>query len=163
VSDASEFVLVSNWRVHAPRERVWRVLRETRAWPAWWRYVVSVDELEPGDEHGVGALQRYRWSSRLPYGVTFAIRTVEVRRAERIRARSEGDLAGEGTWDLRDDGDDTRVTYTWRVALTKGWMRALAPLLRPVFTWNHNAVMAAGEAGLNAYLSREAPAGDAPA
>ena len=85
MGDASEFVLVSNWRVHASRERVWQVLRATREWPAWWRYVASVDEIEPGDERGVGALQRYRWTSRLPYGVTFAIRTTEVRRAERRR------------------------------------------------------------------------------
>ena len=162
MGDASEFVLVSHWRVHAARERVWQVLRATRAWPAWWRYVASVDELEPGDERGVGALQRYRWTSRLPYALTFGIRTVEVRRGELVRARSEGDLAGEGTWELRDDGDGTRVTYTWRVAVTKGWMRVLAPVLRPLFTWNHNAVMAAGEAGLNEYLSRDPSVGVAP-
>ena len=153
--DAAEFVLVSHWRLPAPRERVWQVLRATHDWPRWWPYVASVEELEPGDASGVGALHRYHWTSRLPYSVKFATRTVEVRRAELVRGRAEGDLHGEGLWELGDDGDGTRVTYTWRVSLTKRWMRMLAPLLRPIFTWNHDAVMAAGERGMKAWLVRD--------
>jgi len=163
LSAATEFVLVSHWHVPAGRERVWQVLRNTRDWPAWWRYVASVDEVERGDASGVGALHRYRWTSRLPYALTLTTRTVEVREGEYIRARAEGDLDGEGIWQLSDEGNGTLVTYTWRVALTKRWMRSLAPLLRPLFTWNHNAVMAAGEAGMNAWLARGGVSEGAPA
>jgi hypothetical protein len=44
------------------------------------------------------------------------------------------------------------VTYVWRVQLRQRWMRLLAPLLAPVFRWNHDAVMRAGEAGLRRHL-----------
>jgi hypothetical protein len=33
-------------------------------------------------------------------------------------------------------------------------MRALAPLLRPVFAWNHGTVMRRGEAGLTRLLAQ---------
>jgi hypothetical protein len=34
-------------------------------------------------------------------------------------------------------------------------MRVLSPLMAPVFRWNHNGVMAAGEQGLRRYLQTE--------
>ena len=69
-----------------------------------------------------------------------------------LRGREE--QVDEGVWRLREGDGGTGVEYTWRVGLDKGWMRALAPLLRPVFAWNHNAVMAAGEDGLRRLLRR---------
>jgi hypothetical protein len=39
------------------------------------------------------------------------------------------------------------------VEVTKPWMRALAPLLRPVFTWNHGKVMGWGYEGLRRELA----------
>jgi hypothetical protein len=40
------------------------------------------------------------------------------------------------------------VRYEWIVEVTKPWQRLLAPVLRPVFTWNHNVVMGWGYDGL---------------
>jgi hypothetical protein len=40
------------------------------------------------------------------------------------------------------------VLYEWNVATTKAWMNAMAPLLRPVFEWNHNWVMRNGGVGV---------------
>ena len=34
------------------------------------------------------------------------------------------------------------------VEVTKPWQRRFAPVLRPMFTWNHNVVMGWGEDGL---------------
>jgi hypothetical protein len=47
----------------------------------------------------------------------------------------------------------TRVRYEWIVAVTRPWMRLAAPLLRPVFAWNHNTVMRWGEDGLARWLA----------
>jgi len=154
--DATEFVLVSHWRIAAPRERVWNVLNDPTGWPQWWPYVASVEKLESGDAAGVGARYRFHWTSRLPYSLTIETRVVEVDKPNTIRAKASGELDGEGTWRLHDDGTGTTVEYTWRVAVTRAWMRLLAPLLRPAFAWNHNAVMAAGEAGLRRHLGDNA-------
>ena len=43
--------------------------------------------------------------------------------------------------------------YDWIVELTKPWMRSLAPILRPVFAWNHNKVMEWGRDGITRKLA----------
>ncbi|HZP65425.1 MAG TPA: SRPBCC family protein [Rudaea sp.] len=151
--DTSDFVLISHWRIDAPRRRVWDALHEPTGWPDWWPYVAAVEKLDTGDPDGVGARYRFHWTSRLPYSIRIATHVVDVVPQQTIRAEASGDLDGEGTWRLGENGSATDVEYTWRVRLTSRWMRLFAPLLRPVFTWNHNAVMAAGEEGLRKYLA----------
>jgi len=153
MSAASDFVLVSRWNLAASRDAVWEALKHPLEWPRWWHFVRSVDELDAGDDDGVGARYRFHWGSRLPYSLHLSTTVTEIRKPELIVARAEGDLRGVGTW--RIDGDDgaTRVEYTWSVDLDRAWMRAMLPVLRPAFAWNHNAVMAAGEAGLKHHLA----------
>ncbi len=149
---ADHFALTSVWHIDAPRLRVWQALREAEQWPRWWPYVLGVDEQIVGDAQGVGAINRFLWKGRVPYRFHLTLRVTEVVEARLLRAVATGDLHGEGCWTLDDDGAGTRATYVWRVRLERAWMRRLATLLRPLFTWNHNAVMAAGERGLRAYL-----------
>jgi len=149
---SSRFELVSDWHLAAPPAAVWRALTEAEAWPAWWRYVREVQPLVAGDADGLGAERRFRWSSRLPYGLQFNVRVVESVRERRLRGRAHGQLEGEGLWELAPAGGGTRVRYTWCVELNKPWMRWLAPLAAPVFRWNHNGVMRAGAEGLARHL-----------
>lgn len=148
----TEFVLVSHWRIDASIEHVWNALHEPTQWPRWWRFVAAVDKLDAGDADGVGARYGFHWTSRLPYSLRLITQVVEIAKPQLIRADASGDLCGQGVWRLASDGDATAVEYTWRVRLDKPWMRWFAPLLRPVFAWNHNAVMAAGESGLRRFL-----------
>ena len=149
---ATDFVLVSHWRIAAPRERVWEALKHPVEWPRWWPFVKAVDELDAGAADGLGARYRFHWTSRLPYAIRLVTTVVEIRKPERIVARAEGDLSGTGTWRLAGRAGATDVEYRWQVDLDRAWMRALLPILRPAFAWNHNAVMAAGEAGLARHL-----------
>jgi hypothetical protein len=146
------FDLVSQWRVRAPVERVWAALTDPASWPRWWPYVRQVRTLRAGGADGVGAVRRIDWSTRLPYRIVIEVETVEVVSLERVRARSRGQLHGEGLWLLRAGAGFTDVTYVWRVTLGRSSMRWLAPLLAPVFRWNHDGVMRAGEAGLRRLL-----------
>ena len=157
----TDFVLVSQWRIAAPRARVWQALKHPVEWPRWWPYVKAADELDAGDADGLGARYRFHWSSRLPYAIRLVTTVADIEAPERIVARAEGDLTGTGTWLLVESGGATAVEYTWRVDLDRAWMRALLPMLRPAFAWNHDAVMAAGEAGLSRHLGVPARAGDA--
>ena len=45
------------------------------------------------------------------------------------------------------------MRYDWIVEVTKPWMRLSAPLLRPVFAWNHGKVMGWGYQGLTRKLA----------
>lgn len=148
----NEFALVTHWHLDAPIERVWEALSTPEAWPTWWRYVRAVVLIEAGDAEGVGALRRFTWSSRLPYALTFAMRTTVVQRPLRMEGIASGDLDGSGVWTLTAEGTTTRVAYRWVVVVGKRWMQVFAPLLAPVFAWNHGQVMAAGGRGLARHL-----------
>ena len=146
------YALVTHWHLEAPLEGVWNALATADAWPQWWRYVRAVELLEPGDADGCGALRRFVWTSRLPYRLAFDMRTTRVERLRLIEGTAAGELNGTGRWDLWTAGAITSARYTWVVTTGRAWMNLLAPLLGPVFRWNHNAVMAAGEHGLARHL-----------
>jgi uncharacterized protein YndB with AHSA1/START domain len=143
-----DFSLITEWRIVAPIERVWETLSAVDEWPRWWRFVRAVHHVAAGDANGVGARRRTVWASRLPYDLVFDMRTTVVERPTLLVATACGDLHGTGCWMLATDRALTRVRYTWRVHTVGGWIHRFAPLLAPIFCWNHNAVMAAGGAGL---------------
>jgi len=147
-----QFSLTTVWHLDAPIERVWDALYAVESWPRWWRYVIAVAEIEKGDAQGVGSLRRYTWSSRLPYRLSFNMRTTAVARPTSMEGIASGDLDGNGRWRLEPLGDTTRVQYEWTVVVGKPWMRAFAPLLAPVFAWNHDQVMREGGRGIARHL-----------
>ncbi len=144
----ADYSLVSIWQVAAPIERVWEIIYDSTAWPEWWPYVAAVEEIRPGKADGLGAVRRYTWMGRLPYQLAFDLEVTRVERPFWLEGRTLGDLKGQGRWHLQTIDGTTRVRYDWNVTTTRSWMNLLAPLARPVFTWNHHAVMRAGGRGL---------------
>jgi len=150
----TSFDLTSHWRIPASTEQVWQALTHPLAWPDWWPYVREVRLQHEGDKDGLGSIHFIRWATRLPYEIAFEVETVEVKPRKKLRGLARGELEGQGTWLLEAEGKAaTHVTYLWQVNLGKAWMRLGVPLLAPVFRWNHNALMAAGEAGLIRHLA----------
>jgi uncharacterized protein YndB with AHSA1/START domain len=144
----------SHWVLQAPIETVWAALTEVETWAQWWPYVRRVQTLRRGDASGLGALRRIDWASRLPYGFTLDVECTEVQRLKLLRGRAHGHLQGEGVWTLAPLGaNSTDVRYTWRLELKRRWMKLTAPLMAPVFRWNHEGVMRGGELGLAHHLS----------
>lgn len=151
---AKDFHLVTEWRLNAPVERVWALLTAVEHWPSWWSAVKCVDLIDAGDETGVGALRRMTWRTALPYALTFDIRTTKVEPMTLIEGQASGELDGLGRWTMRAEGEVTHVRYDWIVAVSKPWMRLFAPVLRPVFAWNHDKVMDWGLTGIRRQLGR---------
>ena len=148
----ARYALVTEWVLATSAERIFDALAHPETWPSWWPYLQSVTPVETGDAQGIGAVWRYTWSSRLPYRLTFDMTTTASRRPVCIAGTASGDLSGSGCWRLMPEGAASRVRYTWTVATGKRWMTLLAPLLAPVFRWNHDQVMAAGGRGLARHL-----------
>jgi uncharacterized protein YndB with AHSA1/START domain len=142
------YEFLTTWVLEAPRERVWDAIRESEKWPEWWRGVERVVEVERGDDEGVGQLSRYTWRSKLPYELSFEMRTTRVERPLLLEGQASGELSGVGRWRLYEENGTTAVIYEWNVATTRRWMNALAPLMRPAFEWNHDWVMGHGGTGL---------------
>jgi hypothetical protein len=130
------------------RAAAWEVLQDPLRWPEWWRGVVRVIELDGGDGRRVGSSYRIAWRSRIPYELEFDFTVARVDPPCCMAGTATGELEGTGVWRLFEQGDMTAVVYDWDVATAKRWMRALAPLARPVFEYNHDVVMRWGGEGL---------------
>jgi uncharacterized protein YndB with AHSA1/START domain len=144
---------LTTWLLAAPRERVWDTLADNERWPEWWRGVRGVEIVRRGaGEDRIGEVGRYTWRSRISYELSFDIEVIAVDRPRFMEGRATGDLAGTGRWRLFEDGGVTAVLYEWDVATARPWMNALAPLLRPVFAFNHDWLMRQGGEGLSRRL-----------
>jgi hypothetical protein len=144
----ARFELTTQWRLAAPLRAVWDPIHDVAAWPQWWPSVARVETLAAGGADGIGAVRRLYWKTALPYDLRFDVEVVRIEPDRLIEGRAFGELEGTGTWTFAEADGVTAATYDWRVDVGKPWMRALAPLLRPVFAWNHGVVMRRGEQGL---------------
>jgi hypothetical protein len=146
------YQLDSYWLVECPIERVWDAIHDVAQWPHWWPYVKHVEKIPSGDDRDIGAVWRYTWATRLPYTIVFDAKTSRIEKPHVLQATVLGEVEGKGCWTLTTENEATAIHYRWQVDATKRWMRLLAPIARPVFVWNHHAVMKAGAEGLAKYL-----------
>jgi uncharacterized protein YndB with AHSA1/START domain len=146
------FHLTTHWTLPAPPLAVFAALVQPEEWPSWWRAVEKVEMLDRGGADGIGAYSRFTWRTALPYAITFNMRVTRVVPVSLIEGRADGELDGTGRWTLTPATGGTQVQYDWIVEVTKPWMRTLAPVLRPVFAWNHDKVMQWGHEGLQRRL-----------
>jgi hypothetical protein len=150
-----QYSFLTTWLLRSPREPVFACLYDQAGWPEWWRGVEVAEELRPGDESGVGTISRMVWRSFLPYRVEFEVTATKIERPALMEGQAVGDLEGVGRWRLYEQDGVTAVLYEWNVATTKPWMNRSAPLLRPVFEWNHDWVMRRGGEGIARRLGCE--------
>lgn len=149
----ADYRFVTLWQVDAPIEQVWDAIVHSERWPSWWKSVKSVTDVSRGDENGIGTVRRYSWTTHLPYTLDFDMRVTRIEKPYVLEGQAMGELSGMGRWELTPHDSHTDVRYIWEVHTTKAWMNALAPVARPVFAWNHDAVMNDGAAGLAKLLN----------
>ena len=151
----TDYHFISSWRLQAPIERVWEEIFHTERWPSWWKYVHRVDQLDPGDADGLGKRQHLVFTARLPYRLGFDIQVRHLQPPTSLEAVATGELDGVGRWTLTPEDGGTLVRYDWDVRTTRWWMNLAAPLARPAFVWNHDALMREAAEGLARRLDAE--------
>jgi hypothetical protein len=109
----------------------------------------------PGDADGLGKRQHLLFTTRLPYRLGFDIQVRHLEPPTTLEAVTTGELEGVGRWTLTPDDGGTLVRYDWDVWTTRWWMNLAAPVARPVFTWNHDALMREAAQGLARRLDAE--------
>jgi hypothetical protein len=144
----TEYNFTTHWHFDHPLEKVWDIIRSMDHWPDWWKYVKRVEKISEGPEGDIGTVRRIKWSTALPYSITFDSALTSVVQYKRMEGMAFGDLTGIGVWTFEPNGTGTNVRYDWKVNITKPWMKFLEPVLKPVFKWNHDKVMQAGYTGL---------------
>lgn len=157
----AEYAFLTTWLLDSPREPVWEAIHDQESWPSWWRGVEVAEEVSrpPGGED-IGTISRMVWRSLLPYRVEFEVTTTRVERPTLLEGEARGGLQGTGRWRFLEQDGVTAAIFEWNVATTVPWMNRLAPLLRPVFEWNHDWVMARGGEGIAALLGCDLLAAD---
>lgn len=150
----AEYSFVTRWRFKAPLERVWAALDQPERYADWWPAIVEYRDLTPGI-HGVGNRAERVVKGRLPYTLRYTTTVTHYEPLREIAYDAVGELTGAGRFVLQANGEGAEVTFYWDVQTSGFWMNLLAPLLKPLFAWNHNWVMKQGERGLAQQLARE--------
>ena len=141
-----EYVFVDEWDVAAPPEPVFDLIADARTYPDWWR-PVYLDVESDGDPE-LGAESRQHFKGRLPYHLRTRSTITVYDPPHQIGADVVGDLRGRGLWTLTPTDSGTHVRFDWSVFADKSILRALTPVLRPAFRWNHAWAIARAQEGL---------------
>ena len=152
--DKTQYRLTTRRKFDAPLGAVWDAILRVEAWPNWWDGIERVVTLEPGDPSGLGCRRCCTCKSVLPYRLTFVTHVTRVEPLRLVEFLVDGELEGTGRCRLARSGGLTLVRYDWHVRTTRRWMNLLAPMARPLFRWNHDAIMHAGGTGLERHLRR---------
>lgn len=158
---ADVFRFVSRWEVAASPERCWQMLEDAlrRGRLPWWP-AVRVDPLGVTSP-AVGDDLALEVRSPLGYRLRVRLTLTEVAPPHVIAATSDGDLAGRGRLEIArtpaprvsaatapaSGAPASDLVWTWEVAVWRPWMRALSPVLRPLYVLAHREVMRRGERG----------------
>ncbi len=150
----NDYHFITRWRVEGTVEEAVAVLGDPEDLVRWWPAVyLEVDELAPGDERGVGKQVSLYTKGWLPYTLRWQFMVTEAD-SHGWTLEASGDFAGRGVWTFEQQGDFVEASYDWRVRADTPLLRALSPLLKPVFAANHRWAMATGEESLRLELAR---------
>jgi uncharacterized protein YndB with AHSA1/START domain/quercetin dioxygenase-like cupin family protein len=148
------YVFVDEWDVGAPPEAVFDAIADARTYPQWWRPVyIDVDADGPAE---LGKESRQHFKGRLPYHLNTRSTVTALDAPRLVTAEVDGDLRGTGTWTLTPTQSGTHVRFDWQVHADRKLLKALTPLLRPVFRWNHNWAIARAMEGLEPFARERA-------
>jgi quercetin dioxygenase-like cupin family protein/uncharacterized protein YndB with AHSA1/START domain len=148
------YVFVDEWDVAAPQQAVFDAIADARTYPQWWRPVyLDVDADGPAE---LGKQSRQHFKGRLPYHLHTSSTVTAIDAPRTVTAEVEGDLRGTGTWTLTPTAAGTHVRFDWQVHADRKLLKALTPVLRPLFRWNHNWAIARAMEGLEPYAQRTA-------
>ena len=152
---ANAYSFLTEWRIGAPRELVYEILKEGKDYPRWWPEVYLDAEYFPSDRQDrVGDRVDFFTRGWLPYRLRWTAEVVQHRKPEIIEIKATGDFDGQGVWRLESEGEATRITFDWQLRAEKPLLRWLSPLFKPLFKWNHAWAMARGYESLCREVSR---------
>ncbi len=158
----NRYHFITHWRVEGTCGEVADVIGDVSSLARWWPSVyLDVEQIAPPDANGLGRRVRLHTKGWLPYTLDWESVVVETKYPYGFTIEALGDFVGRGVWTFAQDGGFVNITYDWRIRAEKPLLKALTPLLRPVFGANHRWAMAQGEESLKLELARRRAFNDA--
>jgi uncharacterized protein YndB with AHSA1/START domain len=153
---SNDYHFVTKWKFQATCEEIFEILSDPLSLSRWWPEVyLKIEEIQSGDEDGIGRVIGLLTKGWLPYTLKWQFRVTHVSRPYGFSLVATGDFMGTGEWSFVQQGDEVEVTYDWQVRADKPIIRNLSSLLKPVFSWNHEWAMAKGEIALRKEIMRK--------
>lgn len=141
VTDRTDLVIVDPGRL-------WAVLADVAAYPAFWPWLQDFD----GRDLRAGV----RWRGVIdvigPLGLAVTVHLDEVVAGRSVTAHLAGDLSGTARVELRPDGRGTALRLTAALVPERRTLRALTRVARPLAQASHDRVIARALAQLVAHL-----------
>ena len=154
ITAANNYHFVTHWHVQGSVEEVSRIISDAPSLVHWWPSVyLDVQQLEPGDEQGLGKVVSLYTKGWLPYTLRWQFRVMEVN-PRGFTLQAWGDFEGRGIWTFEQDGDWVNVTYDWKIIAEKPLLRNFSFIMKPLFSANHQWAMRRGKESLELELAR---------
>lgn len=155
MSKSNDYHFITHWRMPATIDEVSTILGDAEDLVRWWPSVyLKVEEVESGDEDGVGKVVTLHTKGWLPYTLKWSFRVTESNAPHGFALEAWGDFVGRGIWSFEQDGAFANVTYDWKIRADKPLLRLFSPILKPLFSWNHHWAMRQGEESLLREIKR---------
>ncbi len=152
---SNDYQFVTRWRVKSTVEEISDILGNAPDLMRWWPSVyLDVQQVEPGDEKGIGKVVRLYTKGWLPYTLNWQFRIIRVNYPYGSTLEAWGDFVGRGVWTFAPDGEWVNITYEWTVRADKPLLEKLSFLMKPLFAANHYWAMRMGEKSLALELDR---------
>jgi hypothetical protein len=151
-----KFTFLETWTVDAPIASVFANLSDFNKYPQWGAPAYLAGW---GDPPNVGSKGTVVLRGALPYKLKLDCTIVELAPPSRIVIDAFGDLVGRQVLTLTALGERrTRITSDWRANTRWAPLTILAPVLRPLFRWNHHKCTEMAYSGLAKFLGAETAA-----
>lgn len=151
----NEYHFITQWPITGTVKEVAEVLSQATDLVRWWPSVyLDVQEVEAGDENGIGKVVDLYTKGWLPYTLRWSFRVTESSYPYGFTLEAWGNFIGRGIWTLEQQGEWVNVVYDWKIRAGKPLLRSLSFLLKPVFSANHHWAMRMGEESLKLELMR---------
>lgn len=152
---ANEYEFLTKWRVIAPIELVYDILKEGKDYVRWWPDVyLDAQYFASGHPDGIGDHVVLLTKGWLPYRLRWTATAERRERPHTIAITASGDFDGRGVWQLEQQGQECLITFDWRLRADKPLLRWLSPIFKPIFKWNHRWAMDRGLIRLQEEIAR---------
>ncbi|MDI9914051.1 SRPBCC family protein [Rhodococcus sp. IEGM 1379] len=142
----TDFDFRSEWVLTASADRVYDMLADAENYSLWWPQVRRVRMFDA--DSGSMTIR-----SVVPLTLdVFGRREVEDPVARLLKVNLSGAMTGWSRWTVRPSGIGCVADFRQEVTVS-GALGVAARVAKPVFEWNHAAMMRGGYRGLSAYLS----------
>jgi hypothetical protein len=142
-----------DFTVTARPDVLFDVMSDLRTYARWGALTYLSCETEGPPK--VGQVVKVCVKGPLPFRIRFDLTVAALEAPTAITLTAAGDIDGE--WKMRFEPQGPRVTIhsDWQFAPRKAPPAFIAPLLKPVFRWNHTSSTKRAYQGLQPYLDRE--------